>query len=250
MLTGDAEAKVERELLAAGVDLSADVLKMGHHGSNTSSTLDFVQAVSPDIAIYQAGEGNPDGHPHEEAIASVLEADATVYWTDLHGTVVISSDGHTYSAQLEREAPPVDLAMFDIEPTAIAAVEPSCIDINTSSAQELTELGAVSGDHGTPRRAALCQHRRADQSKGHRPGQAGRHSRAAGCLRHAIVPRRYHTGRAYRFATLSLRSLDRTSTCRRHRYPGQVGRVPRFAPWAPVHPSSCLVGKGAATSCR
>ena len=98
MLAGDAEAKFERELLAAGVDLSADVLNMGLHGSSTSSTLGFAQAASPDLAIYQAGEGNSYGHPHEAAIASVLEAGATVYGTDMHGTVVISSDVHSYTA--------------------------------------------------------------------------------------------------------------------------------------------------------
>lgn len=93
LFTGDAEKKSEELMLQNGFDLSADVLKMGHHGSSTSSSPDFFNAVSPRIAVISCGQNNSYGHPHRETI-SLLESSGTKYYrTDEDGTVVIYSDG-------------------------------------------------------------------------------------------------------------------------------------------------------------
>lgn len=104
LLTGDAEAAVEAELLAAGLPLHATVLKLGHHGSRTSSTPDFVAAAAPQVAVYQAGRDNPYGHPHAETLRTV--AGITIYGTDRHGTVVITTDGYRFGVHTERQALP------------------------------------------------------------------------------------------------------------------------------------------------
>ncbi|MBQ7953423.1 MAG: MBL fold metallo-hydrolase [Clostridia bacterium] len=72
LFTGDAESASEKEMLENGMDIRADVLKVGHHGSSTSSTKDFIKAVNPEYAIIEVGEGNSYGHPHDE-ILDVLE---------------------------------------------------------------------------------------------------------------------------------------------------------------------------------
>lgn len=93
LFTGDMEKGPEADLVASGADLRADVLKMGHHGSSTSSSTAFVNAVNPDIFVIQVGEGNSYGHPHKETLALLNERDAKVYRTDLNGDIVMTSDG-------------------------------------------------------------------------------------------------------------------------------------------------------------
>ena len=92
--------EAEQALLRSGADISATVLKVAHHGSRTSSTTAFLQAVQPAIAIVSVGEDNPFGHPS----AVVLErlGDALVYRTDLHGTVRISTDGERLWVESQR----------------------------------------------------------------------------------------------------------------------------------------------------
>lgn len=91
ILTGDAEAASETEMIEKGLDLDAEVLKVGHHGSHSSTTPDFLKAVSPDIAVIQLGEDNRYGHPHKEITERLAGID--VYRNDLNGTVIIDSDG-------------------------------------------------------------------------------------------------------------------------------------------------------------
>jgi len=87
LLAGDAEAPAERALLARGAALRADVLKVGHHGSRTSTTPAFLAAVSPRIAVVSAGASNRFGHPHAEVIERLHRAKAT--------PIVLSEDGGT-----------------------------------------------------------------------------------------------------------------------------------------------------------
>ncbi len=102
LFMGDAERAAEESMLGAGLPLQATVLKMGHHGSRTSSTPSFVEAVKPQYAVYQAGRGNPYGHPHPEAVESVRAAGSTVLGTDVNGTIVMYSDGRTIRVRTER----------------------------------------------------------------------------------------------------------------------------------------------------
>lgn len=103
LLTGDAGKEVEEELLEKNVDLCADVLKIGHHGSRSSSTEEFIAAVSPSIAVITCGEGNSYKHPHAETLSTLKEAKCTVYRSDIHGDIAITSDGETISVVTEEQ---------------------------------------------------------------------------------------------------------------------------------------------------
>ena len=94
LFTGDAEALVENELLENNYSqLNCDVLKVGHHGSNSSSTLNFLEAVSPTYSVISCGEGNSYGHPHSETLMRLADVGTFVYETDRDGTVTINCDG-------------------------------------------------------------------------------------------------------------------------------------------------------------
>lgn len=93
LFTGDAEALAEEDILNAGHDVQADVLKVGHHGSSTSSSQEFLQAVSPDFAVISVGTGNSYGHPEEETLDRLESMGVEIYRTDLQGTIICSTDG-------------------------------------------------------------------------------------------------------------------------------------------------------------
>lgn len=93
MLTGDAEALVEKELVRSGCDLSADVLKCGHHGSSSSTCEQFLQAVNPAAAVISCGKNNDYGHPHKEVKNILKDYNIPVYRTDLDGNIVATTDG-------------------------------------------------------------------------------------------------------------------------------------------------------------
>ena len=93
LLTADIEAKAERALLEDGVDLHATVLKVGHHGSKTSSTREFLDAVQPHIAAVSSGKDNPFGHPAKEVVDRLCEYGA-VYNTATSGAIHFETDGH------------------------------------------------------------------------------------------------------------------------------------------------------------
>lgn len=99
LLTGDMEKPMEARLLDSGLDLRADVLKVGHHGSNTSSTASFLSAVSPTFAVISDGYANSFHHPHPQVL-SRLQADRVgVYRTDVQGLITIRTDGKTLSIE-------------------------------------------------------------------------------------------------------------------------------------------------------
>jgi competence protein ComEC len=93
LLTGDIEAEAEAALLQSGAGLQADVVKVAHHGSASSTTQAFLDAVRPRIAVISAGEGNRFGHPSPDVVARLELAGALVYRTDEHGRVVIETNG-------------------------------------------------------------------------------------------------------------------------------------------------------------
>ncbi|AWK51174.1 MBL fold metallo-hydrolase [Clostridium beijerinckii] len=93
LFTGDAEKDVEKEILATNEDISADVLKVGHHGSSTSTSMDFINKVNPSIGVISVGEDNTYNHPNEDTIKRLTQNKAKIYRTDKDGTVIITSDG-------------------------------------------------------------------------------------------------------------------------------------------------------------
>ena len=93
LLVGDAERAEEEWLLDRAADLRADVLKVGHHGSRTSSTDAFLDAISPRVAVISVGAGNMYGHPSAAVLSALAERGAEVLRTDLMGSIVIRTDG-------------------------------------------------------------------------------------------------------------------------------------------------------------
>lgn len=96
LLTGDAETAIEKELLASGADLSADILKAGHHGSETSSGEEFLEAVSPETAIISSGASNSYGHPSPRILKRYERLHIPVHRTDQEGTVHVTTEGLGY----------------------------------------------------------------------------------------------------------------------------------------------------------
>ncbi len=94
LFTGDAEEEIEKEIIANGYDIKADVLKIGHHGSSTSTCAEFLKAVSPEYAVISCGADNSYGHPHKETTDLLKRCNITYYRTDESGTVTIYSDGN------------------------------------------------------------------------------------------------------------------------------------------------------------
>ena len=94
MFDGDAEDVSEKEMLSKGFDVKADVLKVGHHGSNSSTTEEFLSAVNPKYAVISVGKGNTYGHPHASTMNRLKAHNIPVYRTDECGTIVAISDGN------------------------------------------------------------------------------------------------------------------------------------------------------------
>ncbi len=93
LFAGDAGRESELAILDAGYDVSADVLKVGHHGSAGSTTYPWLRAIMPEYAVIMVGADNDYGHPTDDVLSKLRDADATVYRTDLNGTIVMETDG-------------------------------------------------------------------------------------------------------------------------------------------------------------
>jgi competence protein ComEC len=98
LLTGDIEREAEAMLVASGSDLGADVLKVAHHGSKTSSTLEFLKKVCPRHAVISAADPSPYGHPHAEVVERLRESGARIWQTSTCGAITISTDGQDLRA--------------------------------------------------------------------------------------------------------------------------------------------------------
>lgn len=94
LFTGDAENMSENDMIYAGCNLDADVLKVAHHGSNTSTSEQFVAVVSPDYAIISVGEGNDYFHPHAGPLNILRHSGVHLFRTDEQGTIISTSDGN------------------------------------------------------------------------------------------------------------------------------------------------------------
>ncbi len=101
--TGDAERSAEARMVARWSDrLTADVLRLGHHGSSTSTTSGFLDAVGPSVAVYSAGRDNRYGHPHTEVVERVAARGIPLFGTAENGTVTIVTDGATFDVRTQR----------------------------------------------------------------------------------------------------------------------------------------------------
>jgi len=96
LFTGDIYKSEERELLSLAKQLDTDVLKVGHHGSKTSTAEEFIIVVSPEIAVISVGRNNSYGHPHQETLDTLEKYAIRIFRTDLNGDIKIISDGINY----------------------------------------------------------------------------------------------------------------------------------------------------------
>ena len=102
LFEGDAEALSEKQILDKGFDVSADVLKVGHHGSVTSTSDEYLNAVNPAMAVITCAQGNVYGHPHKEILDKLSAKKIKVYRTDTMGTITMRSDGANITVETEK----------------------------------------------------------------------------------------------------------------------------------------------------
>jgi competence protein ComEC len=124
LLTGDATSDSEASMLAAGLTLDSDVLKVAHHGSRYSTSAPFLAAVTPEDAVISVGAGNPYGHPAQETLDRLAAAGATVYRTDQDGTVILTSDCSTYS--ITTSGPAVTPTITPVPTPTPTSLEAAC----------------------------------------------------------------------------------------------------------------------------
>ena len=120
LFTGDMETAAENDLLdywEGNMDWNVDVLKVGHHGSNTSSGYRFVYETDPEYAVISVGEDNSYGHPHEEIVSRYNDAGVPMFRTDELGTILAVSDGSTVSITWDDQSAQPD-AVEPAEPIA------------------------------------------------------------------------------------------------------------------------------------
>ena len=125
LLTGDMEKTAETDLVNSGVNLRADVLQVGHHGSSTSTGYLFLNSVLPEMAVISCGVNNKYGHPHEETLSILRDAGVDVYRTDLQGTITIGSDGQNYTVGTEHFAE--DAQLNPTDPAASSTAQQASI---------------------------------------------------------------------------------------------------------------------------
>ncbi len=102
LLTGDAEAESETEMLSTGQNVACNVLKVGHHGSRASTSAELLAAAHPRIAVISVNAGNGQGYPHPDLLERLRGAGAKVYRTDQHGSITCLSDGAQVRVETER----------------------------------------------------------------------------------------------------------------------------------------------------
>ena len=125
LLTGDMENTAETDIVNSGANLKADVLQVGHHGSSTSTSYLFLNAVLPEMGVISCGTGNKYGHPHEETLSILRDAKVDVYRTDLQGTITIGSDGQNFTVGTERFVP--DSQLNPTDPAASSTAQQAYI---------------------------------------------------------------------------------------------------------------------------
>lgn len=135
LFTGDAGKKQEMEMVNSGMNLDAEILALGHHGSDTSSAPAFIDAVSPEVAIYSAGAGNSYGHPQTSVVSLIQEKGIALYGTDQNGTIIVRTDGESYHIETVRD----ESKMQKDTENSLAGK----IDLNTASYEELLEIAHI-----------------------------------------------------------------------------------------------------------
>jgi beta-lactamase superfamily II metal-dependent hydrolase len=172
LFTGDVQTEGEASMLWGGMLVRADVLKVSHHGSSSSSSVSFVSAVAPKIAVISCGAGNSYGHPHGETLATLQHVGADVYRTDQVGSVIVTSDGSTYrvatSLPQPRAPPTTATTLVAPEPTAAPPAQ-SCPYIGNSNTGKFHRAGCRYVAQMSPANKVCLQSREQAISLGYVP---------------------------------------------------------------------------------
>ena len=128
LFTGDAEKEEERSILNAGYAIQSTVLKVGHHGRDTSTTSSFLDAISPEYAVISAGKNNQDGYSMNDTFVSLGYAGVQVFRTDTQGTIICTSDGKNVSFTTEKNQ---DEDGLPVTPEENVEVKPYILNTNT-----------------------------------------------------------------------------------------------------------------------
>jgi len=139
LMTGDLGGEGEDALLRSGYPLDAEILKVGHHGSSSSTSPAFLARVRPEMGVLFVGEDNPYGHPHQETLDLLKESGVMVYRTDRDGTVVVRTDGMSYSVKTETN----DHGIWNVSTTRSTTTLPTVFTIPTLPALESVPLPQI-----------------------------------------------------------------------------------------------------------
>lgn len=151
LFTGDAYTEQEQQMISSGTNVDADFLQLGHHGSKTSSGQAFIDAVNPEYAIYSAGAGNSYGHPHQEVLDRLLAKDVTIFGTDVHGNIMVTTDGVDATITTDKEGTVAAGSKKDKDADKTSSnpkqqqqkeqpASGDCIDLNKASKGELQNI--------------------------------------------------------------------------------------------------------------
>lgn len=143
LFTGDAERAEEQDLLNAGVNLQSTVLKVGHHGSDTSTSYPFLRAVAPQYAVISVGAGNSYGHPTEAVLSRLRDAGVTTFRTDMQGEITAVSDGQTINFSTAKNAMAETLANAGAGQNANQAGGTGTVAQNAGSGQNAGVAGVA-----------------------------------------------------------------------------------------------------------
>lgn len=145
LFTGDAERAEEQDLLNAGVNLQSTVLKVGHHGSDSSTSYPFLRAVAPQYAVISVGAGNSYGHPTEAVLSRLRDAGVTTFRTDMQGEITAVSDGQTVNFSVAKNAAAETLANAGAGQNAGQAGGAGSAAQNAEAGQNAAAAGAAGG---------------------------------------------------------------------------------------------------------
>ncbi len=144
LLTGDIERKSEEMLMQNRMALRSEILRVAHHGSNTSSHMAFLMSVRPKISIVSVGQNNKYGLPDPMVMERLEKLPSEVYRTDIHGHIVIVTDGREYAVQTSsgHKSAAVYTGEADSDPDTErpGTAEPLMVDLNTASYEQLLSI--------------------------------------------------------------------------------------------------------------
>lgn len=138
LFTGDADSDLEKQMISTGLNIESTVLKVGHHGSKSSTSYQFLREVDPSYAVIPVGKGNSYGHPTDDVLSRLRDQGATVYRTDNNGTIIFTSDGKNLSVKSEKT--------YSQEQNLIAS---EMISNSSTAGTAITRSAAINSNAGT-----------------------------------------------------------------------------------------------------